>query len=52
MTRETREMKEIIQETKETTRDEGGGEDNENMMETMKDDTMGTTKDDRGRRGR
>ena len=41
MTREAREMKEIIQETKETTRDKGGDEDN--------DDTMETTKDDRGR---
>ena len=32
MTREAREMKEIIQETKETTRDEGGNEDKAKTM--------------------
>ena len=32
MTREAREMKEIIQEMKEMTRDEGGGKDKAKMM--------------------
>ena len=44
MTQEAREIKEIIQETKETTRDKGGDEDEDNTMET--------TKDNRGRQGR
>ena len=35
MTREAREMKEIIQEMKEMTRDEGGGKDKAKMMTTQ-----------------
>ena len=34
MTREAREMKELIQETKEMTRDEGGDEDKAKTMTT------------------
>ena len=34
MTKEAREMKELIQETKETTRDEGGNKDKAKMMTT------------------
>ena len=50
MMREAREMKELIQETKETTRDEGGDEDEAKMMTTRwrQQRTIG---DDRGDNG-
>ena len=54
MTKEARETKELIQETKETTRDEGGDEDEAKMMTTrwrrrrtigMTEEMIGTTEE-------
>ena len=52
MTKEAREMKELIQETRETTRDEGGDEDEAKTMTTRwrQRRTIGTMEETKRRR--